>query len=424
MLEPLLTCHALSGAVRPVTPGLLGEIYLAPRTDAWPLAARVADGPAPWTASFAVAPTETALAVERALRALISATASLTPGEVDLARLPQSRARTHLEALQRLWLSLDGALPADLAALAHVLSSDAADALEPLALLDLPADPFASAAETALRARLTAHHGLAPEAASKAWTRRRAALSGGGRPGGSLAHLQASLLAGQVAPLANDGSLAFFGLRDLAQEADFAAALSQALLDDGRADDPAEIGLLVPDEPGYMQHLPRAFDSVGIPLSGAAQENPRRDVAGETLLHTLLALRTPAPSMALASLYLSPLMPWPTDTGQLLAREVMQRRFVPRITKSFTGPAATLFRSLRDGARTNRQLRQRLDTLSACLTEDAPWSDQVRALRRRIAALQARLAATPAEEPAWDDLLRFAVPIHPSRRRSSVGSRG
>ena len=71
MLEPLLTCHALSGAVRPVTPGLLGEIYLAPRTDTWPLAARVADGPAPWTASFAVAPTETALAVERALRALI-----------------------------------------------------------------------------------------------------------------------------------------------------------------------------------------------------------------------------------------------------------------------------------------------------------------------------------------------------------------
>ena len=87
MLEPLLTCHALSGAVRPVTPGLLGEIYLAPRTDAWPLAARVADGPAPWTASFAVAPTETALAVERALRALISATGSLTPGEVDPVRI-------------------------------------------------------------------------------------------------------------------------------------------------------------------------------------------------------------------------------------------------------------------------------------------------------------------------------------------------
>lgn len=413
--EPLLTHHVATGAIRPVTAGLLREVYLAPRDTGWTQELIAGFGNAPWARSLAVAPGETASAIEMALRALISSTATLLPDAVDPSPLPPGRARTHLEALKSLWASLGGALPEDLAAIRHVLSANADDALEPLPVLDLPDDPYASAAERALRARLIEHHGLAPSSAAATWLARRAALSGIGRTKGSLGHLQASLLGTVVKPIANDGSLAFFGLRDVAQEADFAAALAQAMLDEGRAREPAEIGLLIPDEPAYTLHLGRAFARVGIPLSGLGNALPERDVAGETLLHALQALRTPAPVMALASLYVSPLMPWPAEVGQMLARETMQGRFTPTFAKQFTGRAAALFQVLRNGAGSRETLRKGLEALASNLTEDEKWREQTFDLCLRIKKTIGQILANPDNgTPEWDALLRDAAPSAPA----------
>ena len=69
-------------------------------------------------------------------------------------------------------------------------------------------------------------------------------------------------------PRPRDGSLAFWGVRDAAEEAELAAAIAQRKLDAGSA--PADIALLVPDEIAYHRHLRRAFAEAGIRLSGLA----------------------------------------------------------------------------------------------------------------------------------------------------------
>lgn len=415
IFEPLLTHHVATGAVRPVTTNLLREVYLAPRETGWSPELIANFGNAPWAASLAVAPEDTASAVELALRALISSTKTLLPDAVDLSLLPPGRARTHLEALRSLWVSLDGTLPEDLAVIRHVLSAHADDALEPLPVLDLQNDPFGSAAERALRARLIEHHGLAPPSATETWLSRREGREGVDSIKSSLGYLQTSLLGDSIKPMANDGALAFFGLRDVAQEADFAAALAQAMLDDGRASVPAEIGLLIPDESPYTLHIRRAFDGVGIPLSGLGNALPERDVVGETLLHALQALRTPAPVMALASLYTSPLMPWSAEDGQMLAREAMQGRFTPNIARRFTGRPAALFQVLRSGASTPETLRNGLEGVASNLIEDEKWRDQTFDLRLRIKKIISRIIATPKGSTLdWDALLRDAAPNAPT----------
>ena len=381
-LFPLSIRHPKSGALRVVTPGLLAESYVAPRAPGWALSLDAVD--APWSASLTVAPTETAAAVERALRRLMLATPDLRP-DIDLSRLAPSRARDHLQGLLRLWQGMGDALPDDLWPLRHVLETD--EWLEPLPVI-AQQDAHASVLERALMTRLIAHHGSLPHIATVP-----------GHPG-SLGHLQRHLLAAQVERRPNDGSLAFYGLRDAAQQGDFAAARAQVLIDAGAA--PHDIAVLAPDE--AVPHLARAFAAAGVPLTGLAP-HPTRDLAGETLLHALLVLQPLPPGMARASLYVSALMPWPAATGDQLAREVMagSRRIAAR---DLAGPAAKLHDVLRNGASSAAQLRFKLDVLAECLTDAAPMRAHVTALRGRIRAMQA-LMTDPLD---WPALIRAASP--------------
>lgn len=379
-LFPLTTRHPKSGASRPVTPGLLAEVYLAPRAPGWSLPLDRID--APWSGSLTVAPAETTAAVDRALRRVMMATPDLRP-DVDLSRLPASRAKDHLQALLRLWHAAGETLPDDLWPVRHVLNG--ADFLEPLPIVAQD-DPHATCLERALMARLVQHHGSLPHDEPLP-----------GHPG-SLGHLQRNLLAPQVVRHPDDGALAFFGLRDAAQQGDFAAAHAQALIDAGAL--PQEIGIIAP--PDAVRHLARAFASAGVPLTGLCAD-PIRDLAGETLLHALLVLRPLPPGMARASLYASALMPWPAATGAQLAREIMagSRRSAAH---GLTGAGAKLHETLRGGASTAAQLRFKLGVLAECLTDDP-------ALRAQVAALRARLGALPISDPLdWEALIRAAGP--------------
>ncbi|WP_136684537.1 PD-(D/E)XK nuclease family protein [Falsirhodobacter xinxiangensis] len=376
-LFPLLTRHPFSGAIRPVTPALLAEVYLAPRP--LPFSVQLAGIDTPWSASLEVAPLETQTAVERAFRRLMEASPTLRP-DADLSRLPPSRARDHLEALLRIWRSLGDALPEDLWAIRHVLETDAY--LEPLPIIDAPA-PHASAVERALKARLIAHHGSLPHVELQPT-----------HPG-SLGHLQRTLLTA-TERRANDGSLAFYGLRDTAQQADFAAARAQALIAAGAA--PQDIAVLLPGDPA---HMVRAFAAAGVPLTGQTGA-ATRDIAGETLLHALLTLRPLAPTMARASLYASPLMPWPVGTGDLLAKELMagHRR---RAHETLTERGARLHSELRP-VTSAAQLRVKLNMLADSLT-DAP------AMKAHVTALKARIRTVQIADPLdWEAMIRDAAP--------------
>ena len=203
------------------------------------------------------------------LRALILATARLDPGEVALARLPEgTRLGTHARALVKLWEALGDGLPEDLQVMRHVIAAQGADVLEPLPIVDTGPPRFATQAEARLRDALLSHHGAASDAARELWRARNAPLTRGAPTDCGLCRVQHGLLDTALKPRPRDGSLAFQGVRDAAEEAELAAAIAQRKLDAGSA--PADIALLVPDEIAYHRHLRRAFAEAGIRLSGLA----------------------------------------------------------------------------------------------------------------------------------------------------------
>ncbi len=205
----------------------------------------------------------------------------------------------------------------------------------------------------------------------------------GAAEGTSLWRAQQGLVGASIPSGPLDDSLAFFALRDEAEEADFAAARVQRLLDQGAS--PHEIGLLVPDEVGYFAQLRRAFDVAGIPLSGLPIQPERRDIAGETLLQLLLCFQAPAPAMALASLYISPLMPWSSETGLQLSREVMQGRFEPYAARSLTGRAQRLYKLVRSNiAQTSDGILQALEQAAQLLSDVVEQREVVAAFRVKM----------------------------------------
>ncbi|MCV2890661.1 PD-(D/E)XK nuclease family protein [Ruegeria sp. XHP0148] len=375
-----MTRSPITDAVRHVTDELLAEVYLAPRGTAPDLTTVLGQG-TPWSDSFLTAPQETARAVEAGLIAVAHATPHIDVSDLAPEALPESRARSHLEALRDLWRDL-GRLPAPLDIWVHVLRSKASDALEPLPLISAPC-LFASAAEAAVADTLRDHHGTLEHTLVTAHAAR----------GSVLRHIQENLgLSSEH--VARDDSVACYGLRDPREEVEFAAALARAMLDEGTVTSPKDIGLLVPDQPAYALALPEAFDRVGLPLSGLPTEAATRDQVGELLSLLLVVLAGPAPRTALASLYVSPLMPWTMETGRRMAREVIERGY-SRTARQLDGPArevldalrpcetpAQLFARLGAVARTTlaADLYPRIATLKAVTGETVDW-----ALLRRLA---------------------------------------
>ncbi|MGQ3485928.1 PD-(D/E)XK nuclease family protein [Roseovarius pacificus] len=381
-IDPLMTRSPATGALRHVTEDLLAEVYLAPRRPELNLYDHLSSG-APWSESLATAPDETTQTVEAGLLALAHAIPSLDPTDVALDNLPAGRAQSHVTALRDLWRDL-GTLPGPLNTWRHVLQSRAADALEPLPLTGREC-AFATPLEAALEQALRAHHGNAdgPPPHAKA------------TEGSALRNLQDRFGRGSDS-IAQDASFACYGLRDPHEEADFAAARAQAMLDDGRVDHPGEIGLLVPDSAAYPTALREAFDRVGLPISGLPAQGSRRDGTGEVLSLLLIALAGPSPRTALASLYITCGMPWSLETGRRMAREVIDRGW-SRTASDLTGTSRELLDALRP-CHTPEQLFGRLGAIARAAPEAG--------LHPRIAALK----AASGDTLDWPLLHRLAAP--------------
>jgi hypothetical protein len=429
-LDPLLTCSPETGAIRPVTPDLLRDVYLAPRRVDWSLREALEGRPAPWSDSLAAAPETTTAAVEGALLAVLRATSALDPAELRPEALKEGRARTHLAALQDLWRDLE-ALPPPFDTIAHVLRCEARDPLEPLPILDPAVCPHADALETALQDRLRAHHGTASQDVLEAWRARQAPSDGRAR--GALGAIQSGL--GRSSKRSSrDGTLSVFGLRDPREEAEFAAARAQGLLDEGVVAVPSELGVLAPDEPAYASALADSFDRLGLPLSGLTTTPARRDAAGEVLTALLAVLHGPAPRTALATLYSHPAMPWPSATGRQMAREVIDRGW-SRTAHQLRPEGVAILDALRPvstpdqlvarlfavaEALPNLDLAPRIGALRAALGDGLDWP----ALRRVVAPMIAPAEGADRFVEGISLFSETALPWRPVRHLIVLGLAG
>ena len=409
---PFLTRNPITGALRPVTEDLLAEAYLLPEYVAPDIDAAIADEAHPWAESLRYAAAETSAAVAHALEQLVRSVPSLRPEDVDLSPLDSaSRLYRHASALLALWKDLGGDLPAPLAIWRGVLEFGESKAIEALPLMDAHAPDTASAALRALHRKLVADHGLAPEDDRKAWTARQPGLAAAAPANTSLGHAQRYLMAPEVTPRPLDETLSFLRVANLVQEAEVAAALVQGMLDCNPEAEQSSFGLLVPDDPVFCHHLAEAFHMRGLTLSGLPATDVPVDVAGETLLNFLLALGRPAPAMALASLYISPLMPWGGETGRKMAREVMRGRYNFTATGHWTDDQRGFYRMLREGDVSDAQsLHRALDALLRVVPQKGDTAEAVGQLKQRIALVRASLGGAGQGPLDWDRLTSLAAP--------------
>lgn len=375
MHYPFLVADPHTGLHYRLSDARLAELSLAPRPVEWAPARVIAAMPDPvWADSLANAPSEMISTVITALEDLVLAAPDLRVPEVD--GLPDSRAKRHLTALVNLWRQMADALPEGLAVARHVLDLPEGRFLDPLPVVEDSLDELAPAAMKALHDRLRAEFGAVP-----AHPAARAATEGS-----RLHALQGGLTAKDADIGPDDGSTAFYGLRDPASCADFAAARARALMEGGC---PArEIALMTG---GDTRQLARACAAQGVPLSGLPAMLPERDVQGETALHLLLAKRPPTPAMVLASIALSPLMPWSAQTGRDLAEALMGGDFRGQVLE--TAPDhKTLWDDIRASASSLPQLRFLMDRICQHL----PDGD----------ALRARLPTPMGDgNPDWEAIL-------------------
>lgn len=376
MFYPFLVADPFSGLQYRLTDTRLAELSLDPQATEWSPGRAIAEGTETvWAESFANAPGETISAVSAALEDLVLATPDLRVPKGDA--LPDGRAKRHFMALIGLWGRLGDALPPGLAPVRHVLDMPKGCFLDPLPVVEGSLDPLAPAAMQALFVRLQDEFGTiaAPVVHRPA-------------PDGSRLHaLQGGIAHNAIVAGAADSSLAFIGLRDLAACADFAAARTRLLIESGV---PArEIAVLLAGDPS---HFAQAFAEQGVPLSGLPGSLPERDLVGEAALHLLLAKRPPTPAMVLASLALSPLMPWTAQTGRDLAESLMGGDFRGEVLSP--SPAhKELWDDIRASGSSLAQLRFLIDRIC----ERLPGGE----------ALRARLPIPPGEgSPDWEAILR------------------
>jgi ATP-dependent helicase/nuclease subunit B len=355
----------------------LAELSLAPRQGEWnPPQVMRADPDPVWAQSLATAPAETIAAVTAALEDLVLATDDLKLPAID--RLPDSRMRNHLAALLRLWERLGDALPEGLGAVRHVLGLPKGRFLDHLPVVEGSLDPLAPAAMRKLYDRLRDEFGFVP-------AKEKPPLASAGS---RLRVLQGGLSQPDVDRGPQDSTVALHGLRDTHSCAGFAAAKARALIENGN--EARDIAVITAGDP---RHIVRAFAGQGVPLSGLPGAPTERDHAGETLLHLLLAKRPAAPAMVLASLCLSPFMPWDTQTARDLAEVVMKGKSESEIQKAFPLQADFL-KDLRASAGTLSQLRYMIGKICRNLQDGK--------------ILEARLAPLIEGEgsPDWEKILR------------------
>ena len=416
----------------PLTPALLASLYALPERADVPLRQMleaIGEGQ-PWCESFAVAPEQTTAAVAAMLRQVMLATSDLDPASISTSNLHDgSRAKTHLDALIGLWRAHPEVTPSEIRKLGDFLAYGAGDALQPLAIILRRDDPRHSALERAVLTHLESHHGVvAPEDAD--YQRLIANRLVAAAPAQTLlGHVQRHALDPSATRHPRDDSIAVLSIRDSLCEADATAAIIQHWL---RADPtlkPSDVAVILPGSGEYALAVGETFARAGLLVSSVPGLATRRNVGGEAVLHFLQCRRRPAPAMALASLYCSPVLCWPPDVGNELARCVMQGDFEPYAARDLSGKPATLFTLIRSPSpSTNGQLKEHLRRFRALLCENEALEADVLEAKVQIARLSAAIGTTPdSAEPEWDKLIQFAAAyqsIQPERGAYYLGGVG
>ena len=398
---------------QPLSISLISSIYALP---AFPersiqdTLAKHLDG-TPWAQSFTIAPEHTAAAVSVMLGDLMLSTPDLDATKIDLRTLPQGwRVQLHLEALVDLWRAAPEIMPTEIKTLQAFLDCTSEDAVQKIQVIWDRDCIGLSCLERAVLMRLEEHHN-AVDVNDPDYIRLVVAPKASSATSDSLlGHAQRHLFDASATQIDADTSLSILSVRDSLSECEAAAAIAHNWL----ANDPeligSDIGIIIPDAGDYSSYLAEAFAHAGLALSSLPRGLSRRNVGAEAVLLFVQCRRRPAPAMALASLYASPILCWPKKTGDHLASRVMDGDFSPKLSKELQGKASELYELIRSPSPSSgRQLASQLRKFSKLLSDDVAVLEDVREARSQVLRLVSALESGPESgEPDWDSVFKSA----------------
>lgn len=323
-----------------------------------------------------------------------------------------ARGKRHLADLVRLHKEMGYALPDGLAVIRDLLTADTADTIRSVHVYRVGGLPPLSPWQEALLEKLRAAAGQVRDPALDELMTAVLVPNPSGKPQSALRHLQENLFTAGSSPCPIDASVTCLAVRDFLEEAEVAAGMAQKALAADSSLVASDIGLLVPADPSYEGAVREVFLRAGIPFPGLAGPPHLRNLGGETVFHFLVTRRRPAPLMAHAALYASPLMPWDEGTGNRLAMEVMEGNYEPRPQEGSSQDRKRMMALLRESHETPTSLMQALREFGSLLNPAGAHARHAEGARSALEALGYALEDVEGREVPWDNLARL-VPQAP-----------
>jgi len=357
-----------------------------------------------WSQSLEVDPEGTAAALGWELARLLDALGPCRGLDPDLEAALTPRGRARLGDLCRLHEAMGRVLPDGLAAVQSLLEARGADAVRRLAVHRVAGLPPLSSWQEALLAKIDAEAAGSADPSLAGLVPGLLSTPPAAPRGSALRHLQECLFVPEAPRVVQDDSVSFLGVRDHLEAVEVAAGMiAKAAAADPRFT-AADAALLVPRGEAWAAAVRTVFRRAGLPVAGLAGPPPVRNLGAEAAFHFLVTRRRPAPAMALAALYASPLMPWEEVEGNRLARQVMEGEYDPRFDGD-PGPAAReMLALLRERHETSGELREALDAFAALLDGKGRWNRHAEEARRALAAAAELLDGAGAREVPWEAL--------------------
>jgi RecB family exonuclease len=306
----------------------------------------------------------------------------------------------------RLHAVLDGSLPDDLATIRDLLAAPSADAIRQLRVYRQFEAPSLTRWQAALIEKLDGDADTPSDPTLVACMEEIGSGRFRGIAGSGIARLQVDLYQSDAAE--PDDSVQWLGVRDYLEEAEVAAGMVQALLASNASLSPAEVGLLIPDEPDYVGALGDALAHGGIAASGLPAEQSVRDLGREVVFHFLRCARKPAPAMALAACLSSPLMPWSSRDGAVLAQSIMDGNYALEPLADASPEAKRVLTLVREGAQTTAAIRNALNAFASCLSSREDLTAHTEIALETVAAIDSALTAM--DDIDWQAIFALSTP--------------
>ncbi len=225
-----------------------------------------------------------------------------------------------------------------------------------------------------------------------------------GKAKSALRHLQENLFRTGPSKVALDDSVTCLGIRDLLEAAEIAAGMIQRALDGDSRLATSEIGLLLPGDGSCEDAVREVFSRAGLPVSGLEGSPRLRNLGGEAVFLFLATRRRPAPAMALAALYSSPLMPWDAATGNRLAMRIMDGKYRPEAPAEMPAEGRRMMDLLREEHEAPRSLAEALKTFGSLLAGSAPMARHAEAARAALESLGEAIRRIKGKDVPWEEL--------------------